>query len=133
MPFNIHEHQYDEDGFHDEDECELCLENTGTTACDGRCGRSRCCQSLLVEATLRDAQREPRIKEPPTIKGFADELEGYLLNAPDGPCAFLDQDTLLCTICETRPLVCRLFDCRHHWPAYDNDEGNELDGSHRPS
>ena len=26
-------------------------------------------------------------------------------------CAFFDKESRLCTIWETRPLVCRLFDC----------------------
>jgi Fe-S-cluster containining protein len=41
-------------------------------------------------------------------------LEGYLLNRVNGPdvaCVFLDQATHHCTIYETRPLGCRLFDC----------------------
>jgi Fe-S-cluster containining protein len=71
------------------------------------------------EVSLPDAQREPFIRErcPPiytpaelTESGKA-ELEGYLLNDPDGPCVFLNQETNLCTIHATRPLVCRLFDC----------------------
>ena len=42
---------------------------------------------------------------------LASELSGYLLNAKDGPCVFLDRETNLCTVHPTRPLVCRLFDC----------------------
>jgi len=132
MAFAPNEHRYDEeDGFHDEGECELCLEINGTTTCDCRCGR--CCATLIIEATLRDAEREPRIKDLPTIKGFTDELEGYLLNGPDGPCVFLDRNTMLCTIYETRPLVCRLFDCPVDWPAYETDAQSERDRGHKSS
>lgn len=42
---------------------------------------------------------------------YQKELAGYLLNAKDGPCAFLDRQTNLCTIYDSRPLICRLFDC----------------------
>jgi Fe-S-cluster containining protein len=70
--------------------------------------------------TLRDAEREPKIKElgsptyaPPELTASGKrELEGYLLNTgKDNACAFLDQDTNLCSIHATRPLICRLFDC----------------------
>jgi hypothetical protein len=54
-------HDVDEEGTHDAEECELCLERNHTVACDYRCGK--CCESLLIEVSLRDAQREPRIKE----------------------------------------------------------------------
>lgn len=70
---------------------------------------------LIVEASFRDAEREPRIKALPTIKGFTDEVEGYLLNGEDGTCVFFNQETALCTIYETRPLVCRVFDCDSEW------------------
>jgi Fe-S-cluster containining protein len=39
------------------------------------------------------------------------EPEGYLLNREDLACVFLDQGKNLCTIHETRPLVCRPFAC----------------------
>ena len=46
------------------------------------------------------------------LKGFSEEVEGYMLNdREDIACVFLDRQTNLCTIYETRPLVCRLFDC----------------------
>ena len=68
---------------------------------------------------FEDAQREPRIREkgspiftPPELTQSGErELEGYLLNGEDLACVFLDQRTNLCTIYETRPLACRLFDC----------------------
>jgi Fe-S-cluster containining protein len=110
-------HQFDEDGFHDEDECEVCLLASAPT-CTCRCGQ--CCH-LLIEVSLADAQREPKIAErgspiysgPEFTASGQRELEGYLLNTAEAgnACAFLDQVTNLCTIYETRPLVCRLFDC----------------------
>jgi Fe-S-cluster containining protein len=39
------------------------------------------------------------------------ELIGYLLNGPGGTCVFFDSETRLCTIHNTRPGCCRLFDC----------------------
>lgn len=69
---------------------------------------------------LQDAEREPRIREfgspiytPAELTGTGQrELEGFLLNGKDVACVFLDQETNLCTIYETRPLGCRLFDCQ---------------------
>ena len=103
------EHQLDEYGDHDEDECEVCIEQTHTVRCECRCGR--CCEEMILEASLRDGEREPRIKELPIIKGFSEEPIGYLLNGKDGPCVFLDRETKLCTIHDTRPLMCRVFNC----------------------
>ena len=86
--------------------------------CECRCGE--CCRRLLIEVDLDDAEREPRIKErgSPTYtderltRSGKRELEGYLLNSRDGmACVFLDRQTNLCTIYETRPLACRVFDC----------------------
>lgn len=108
-------HSTDEEGEHDEDECYRCLASKEVhSTC--RCGA--CC-GLIIEVDVRDAEVEPRIKN----KGspiYADppetgtrELIGYLLNSKenDYACAFLDRSCKLCTIYETRPLVCRLFDC----------------------
>ncbi len=111
-------HQLDEDGFHDEDECEICLLANAPT-CSCRCGQ--CCRHLLIEVSLEDAEREPKIAErgdpmyehPNLTASGKRELIGYFLNSrsEDMACVFLDQATNLCTIYETRPLVCRLFDC----------------------
>jgi Fe-S-cluster containining protein len=112
-------HQVDEDGFHEPDECYQCLLAKDPTQSSCRCGK--CCRSLLIEVLLEDAEREPRIKElgSPTYtdarltQSGQPEIEGYMLNssANDYACAFLDRQTNLCSIYETRPLVCRLFDC----------------------
>jgi Fe-S-cluster containining protein len=85
---------------------------------DCRCGE--CCR-MIIEAELEDAQREPRIKnvgspiyEGPELTASGEkELIGYLLNRPDNgyACGFLDRSTNLCGIYETRPWVCRVFDC----------------------
>jgi Fe-S-cluster containining protein len=103
------EHTFDEFGEHWEDECYTCLHSqTVVNSC--RCGK--CCRSLILEAYVQDAEREPKIKELcQTITGITDELEGYLLNGPEGRCVFLDEQSNLCTIYDTRPLACRLFDC----------------------
>ncbi|MSR60789.1 MAG: YkgJ family cysteine cluster protein [Planctomycetaceae bacterium] len=107
----LDEHDIDEDGEHDEEECELCLAQNHTVSCTCRCGD--CCEQLIIEVSLRDAEREPRIRECSQIRGFIDEPVGYLLNDPANEHAyrFFDRTTRLCTIHETRPLVCRLFDC----------------------
>lgn len=112
-------HDVDEEGMHDPDDCDLCIERTHTVACQCRCGK--CCESLLIEVSLRDAEREPKIKERgrPIRDTDAELYEGryaiggYLLNSKDngGACAFFDRTARLCTIHETRPLVCRVFNC----------------------
>ena len=118
---SFEDHQLDEDGEHDSDACELCIERDHTVENDCRCGRC-CAGGLLIEATLRDAESEPRIEECQPIKGLTDEIEGYMLNdkANDYACRFFDHDTRLCTIWETRPLCCRLFDCA----TYEHREGS---------
>jgi Fe-S-cluster containining protein len=103
------EHQVDEVGEHDEDECEVCIEQNHSVSCNCRCGL--CCEAMIIEASLRDGEREPRIKALPTIKGFTEKPIGYLLNGQGGPCVFVDRHTKQCTIHETRPLVCRVFNC----------------------
>ncbi len=115
----IDEHQHDEDGVHDEDECEVCIEQNHSIKCDCRCGR--CCEGLLIEVSLRDAAREPRIAAEcdPLYCDIATgtkEVIGYLLNDPENgyACHFLDRETRLCTIHATRPLACRVFDCREY-------------------
>lgn len=112
-------HDVDEEGTHDAEERELCVERNHTVACECRCGK--CCESLLIEVSLRDAEREPRIKElcgpiwDSDIQIFEGrkEVGGYLLNSREngGACVFFDRQTRLCTIHGTRPLVCRLFNC----------------------
>lgn len=112
-------HDVDEEGAHVPDECELCVERNHSVACQCRCGK--CCEELLIEVSLRDAEREPRIKElcRPIWDSDAQlfegrqEVAGYLLNSRehDMACVFFDKTTRLCTIHATRPLVCRLFNC----------------------
>ena len=80
-----------------------------------------CCRRLIIEATIEDAKREPKIKErcgpifqPAELTASGKkELIGWMLNSKENEyaCAFLDQKTNLCTIHDTRPLLCRLFDC----------------------
>jgi Fe-S-cluster containining protein len=104
----------EEEDDEDEDDEEKLIEAT----CECRCGE--CCRWLLIEVDLDDAEREPRIKElgSPTYtdarltRSGKRELEGFMLNShEDMACVFLNRETNLCTIYETRPLGCRVFDC----------------------
>lgn len=112
---SLTDHNFDEEGFHDRDECELCIERNHSVCSSCRCGN--CCEGLLLEASLRDAEREPRIKEcspiVDDIRTGERETIAYLLNdsANAGACRFFNRSTRLCTIYETRPLMCRVFDC----------------------
>jgi Fe-S-cluster containining protein len=109
----------DEQEFFD-NECEDEEEELGEEVhTDCRCGD--CCRHLIIEVNLEDAQREPKIRErgspiythPELTRSGKRELEGYLLNDPQkgNACTFLDQTTSLCSIHDTRPWVCRVFDC----------------------
>ena len=121
MPLD--DHQVNEDGEHDPDECEVCYEDQHSVTCECRCGR--CCQNLIIEVSLRDAEREPRIRECAPI--YADnfgqgprELIGYILNTGSTGCGFYDSQKQVCTIHETRPLISRVFNCdverEERWP-----------------
>lgn len=103
---------------HDPEECEECLEARPAAQSDCRCGN--CCRSLLIEVSELDARCEPKIRkrgspiyqDPRLTASGTRERIGYMLNSKkDGACVFLDRKTNLCTIYETRPLICRLFDC----------------------
>ena len=117
---SVEAHQLDEDGDHNPDECELCFENNHAVCNSCRCGN--CCQATIIEVSLRDAEREPRIAaECGGLYDFPDEdgtrqKIGYLLNDKQnrGACHFFDRETRLCTIHPTRPLVCRVFDCNEY-------------------
>jgi len=106
----------DEFGEYDPEECYQCLLQHPAVTSECRCGL--CCRGLLIEVLTEDAEREPRIKElgsplltPPDESGHRHPV-GYILNSrEDMACVFLDRATNLCTIHETRPLLCRLFDC----------------------
>jgi len=113
------EHTLDEDGEHDEDSCYSCLLNKEVKS-DCRCGD--CCRRLLIEVLPEDAEREPKIKEfgspiyqvPRLTASGERELIGYILNKctdKGHACVFLDDATSLCKIYDTRPLLCRLFNC----------------------
>jgi uncharacterized protein len=131
----LDEHQLDEDGEHDPDECEVCYEcdHSIKSTCD--CGR--CCESLLIEVSLRDAEREPRIKTEasPTfcdLRTGTKELIGYLLNGKHGHCVFFDPNTRKCGIYETRPLVCRVFDCDKDMAQIDQEFINITNANRDP-
>ena len=108
----LDQHDLDDDGGHDAHECELCLEATCAVTCDCRCGN--CCERLLLEASPRDAEREPRIvAECEVILNLDDEVIGYSLNDCENEfaCRFFDRTVRRCVIYETRPLMCRVFNC----------------------
>src|SRR5206468_2599458 len=46
---------------HDPEECYWCLEAQGPTLATCRCGD--CCRRLIIEVTLEDAKREPKIRK----------------------------------------------------------------------
>lgn len=107
----IDSHDLDEDGWHDPEACELCLETHSTVKCACQCGN--CCERLMIEASFRDAEREPRIKaECKTLRDI-DEPIGYYLNDSNNnyACHFFDRASRRCTIYDTRPAICRIFDC----------------------
>ena len=112
MPLD--EHQLDFEDYHDESECELCIEQQEARCCDCRCGK--CCETAIVEASFRDAEREPRIAETgmplmDDMRTGVKEQIGWMLGRKDGHCVFFDPAKRLCTIYETRPLECRVFNC----------------------
>jgi Fe-S-cluster containining protein len=117
LDFEVPEgHQCDEYGEHDPDECYACLLARDPVAPSCQCGQ--CCR-LIIEVSLEDAEREPRIKELGSpiyqdarlTESGEPELIGYLLNRPPSyACAFLDEHNL-CSIYPTRPILCRLFNC----------------------
>lgn len=111
---SLDEHQLDFEAYHDESECELCIEQQETQCCECRCGK--CCETALVEASFRDAEREPRIAETGTplmddMRTGVTEQVGWMLGRTDGHCVFFDPENRLCTIYDTRPLACRVFNC----------------------
>lgn len=109
---SLNEHFFDDDGVHDEDDCDVCIERTCSVSSSCRCGN--CCERLILESSLRDAEREPRIaNECSPLRGIDDEPVGHLLNdrSNDMACHFFDREHRLCTIYETRPLMCRVFNC----------------------
>lgn len=116
----IEGHEFDEDGDHIPEECGRCIEDDHSCDCECQCGD--CCRSLILEAELRDAEREPRIAaECRPIRDIGPEPVGYILNDRDNglACHFLNQETNLCSIHDTRPLMCRVFNCDQ---AKDNPE-----------
>lgn len=115
--------------WHQPEECELCLSERSIHSI---CRCAACCRHLIIEVSLLDAQREPKIRERGStiytsaiLTGTGKyEIEGWLLNGPPGgPCVFLDQATNLCTIHDTRPLCCRLFNCDRTAEGKDLDKG----------
>jgi Fe-S-cluster containining protein len=123
----------------DPTDCELCYIRralpTFEAEAAGHCRCGRCCRALIIEVSALDALREPRIADEgspihdyaiadgkPTRTG---EVIGYILNrraTPDDPeprCVFL-RDGNRCDIYDTRPTLCRAYDCR------DFDDSTEV-------
>ncbi len=79
---------------------------------------------------MRDAEREPRIAAEcgPIVCDLRTgerEVIGYMLNSSENEyaCRFFDRQTRRCTIYETRPLVCRVFNCDEEQDRF-RDEGD---------
>jgi Fe-S-cluster containining protein len=95
-------HQRDEDGEHDPDACYACLLKKEVS---GACRCAECCEKLIIEVLLEDAEREPLIREKGSpiytdarlTESGKPELEGYLLSTGKG-CVFLNAETKLCAI-----------------------------------
>lgn len=90
LSMELNWHDFDENGEHTPEECERCLEQAHSVKSNCRCGN--CCERLILEASLRDAGREPRIaKECSPLRGIDDEPIGHLLNdrKNDLACHFL--------------------------------------------
>lgn len=111
MTIELPNHDLDEEGDHEPDECQKCLEAEHTVVCECRCGD--CCRRLIIEASLADAEREPRIAQRGSPVRDFDEVVGYLLNGQGDSlsCVFLDEASNACTIWSTRPGACRFYDC----------------------
>jgi hypothetical protein len=118
QPDTFDGHDLDEYYEHDLDECQRCLEANHTVKNDCRCGI--CCCSLLIEATARDAAREPLIKilgkkmrDDWTSEYPPDDEADWSLNGKGGACVFLKEEAGVasCSIHDTRPMCCRLFCC----------------------
>lgn len=109
-------HTLDDFGEHNPGECYECLLAEEVKCI---CDCAKCCRHMFIEVLAEDAKREPKIAEKgspilddPDENGHR-EVIGYMLNSrgEDMACVFLDRETNRCTIHETRPLLCRLFDC----------------------
>lgn len=109
-------YELDEDSEHDPEECSECLELNHTILNACRCGD--CCKGLIIEATARDAAREPlirvlgsKMKDDWTGEWPPDDEADWLLNRMEGGGCVFHSEAVGCTIHATRPLVCRLFCC----------------------
>jgi len=112
---------YQEELEDDDDEFDSELDDEPGEPVHNECRCGDCCRALIVDVSVEDAEREPKIKErgspiylPAELtRTGKPELEGYSLNSKDNDyaCTFLDQSTSLCSIYDSRPWVCRVFDC----------------------
>jgi Fe-S-cluster containining protein len=85
--------------------------NRGVNPCD-KCGA--CCCTFPVFVSINDIRREPRLKAAVVAVAPWESRQGADFQLHPLPflngCQFLDQDSKLCRIYETRPDVCRRFE-----------------------
>jgi Fe-S-cluster containining protein len=84
------------------------------------------------ELNTADAEREPRIAETGTplmddMRTGVKEQVGWMLGRTDGHCVFFDPANRLCTIYNTRPLECRVFNCDGREGEYFRDPAGFLE------
>lgn len=97
-------------------------ETEGQIDCRCRCGF--CCEYMRIEISDYDAGCDPKIRQratPVVVSPEPDAAPRWLLNSDAGPCVFFlrdEQGLGCCEIYETRPQVCRMFDCDHANPGY---------------
>lgn len=83
---------------------------TSKTFADFECDKcGACCESLWIEAHEYDARREPRLYE--IFTGDREELRAreqciQLYDDTRRACSFLDGETKLCGIYQSRPVAC---------------------------
>lgn len=80
---------------------------------------------LNIVVSEEDAVREPKIATQgvafESTNAAGEKFRKWRLNSEAGPCLFFTRDQQglgVCEIHETRPLVCRMFDCDHPNPGY---------------
>lgn len=105
-------HYINDWGNHVPDACRICVEANDTVSCHCQCGN--CCERLIIEVDVEDGEREPRIAaECLPLRDGSPEIVGYRLNDQENgyACRFFDRTKRLCQIYDTRPLLCRIFNC----------------------
>lgn len=119
-------HYINDWGNHVPDACRIRVEANDTVTCQCRCGN--CCERLIIEVDVEDAEREPRIASAcQPLHDGSPEIIAYRLNDArnEWACHFFDRETRRCTIYDTRPLLCRVVNCDE---ARAGDEQREILG-----